>query len=127
MHLVWIRTEGGKTVIEDLEVPSTKEIRGYETPVIPITGVIFRTAQPEVSMDFHNAPRRQIVLPLQGEVEIETGDGDSRIIGAGMALLADDVNGQGHKSKFSPNDAVTLFLLLPDELDPSQWRVDTEV
>ena len=127
MHLVWIRTEGGKTVIEDLEVPSTREIRGYETPVIPITGVIFRTAQPEDSMDFHNAPRRQIVLPLQGEVEIETGDGDSRIIGAGMALLADDVDGQGHKSKFSPNDAVTLFLLLPDELDPTQWRVDTEV
>lgn len=127
MHLVWIRTEGGKTVIEDLEVPSTREIRGYETPVIPITGVIFRTAQPEVSMDFHNAPRRQIVLPLQGEVEIETGDGDSRIICAGMALLADDVDGQGHKSKFSPNDAVTLFLLLPDELDPTQWRVDTEV
>ena len=127
MHLVWIRTEGGKTVIEDLEVPSTREIRGYETPVIPITGVIFRTAQPEVSMDFHNAPRRQIVLPLQGEVEIETGDGDSRIIGAGMALLADDVDGQGHKSKFSPNDAGTLFLLLPDELDPTQWRVDTEV
>jgi hypothetical protein len=44
-----------------------------------------------------------------------------------MALLADDVNGQGHKSKFSPNDAVTLFLLLPDELDPTQWRIDTEV
>ena len=122
MHLVWIRTQDGKTVIEDLEVPSSKEVRGYETPIIPITGVIFRTSQPEVAMDFHNAPRRQIVVPLYGEVEIETGDGDSRVIRAGMALLADDVNGQGHKSKFSPNDAVTLFLLLPDDLDPTQWR-----
>jgi hypothetical protein len=127
MHLVWIRTQDGKTVIEDLEVPSSKEIRGYETPIIPIKGVIFRTSQPEVAMDFHNAPRRQIVVPLQGEVEIETGDGDSRVISAGMALLADDVNGQGHKSKFSPNDAVTLFLLLPDDLDPTEWRTDTKV
>tara|TARA_B100000214_G_scaffold291694_1_gene221379 strand:- start:268 stop:651 length:384 start_codon:yes stop_codon:yes gene_type:complete len=127
MHLVWIRTQDGKTVIEDLEVPSSKEIRGYETPIIPIEGVIFRTSQPEVAMDFHNAPRRQIVVPLQGEVEIETGDGDSRVISAGMALLADDVNGQGHKSKFSPNDAVTLFLLLPDDLDPTEWRTDIKV
>jgi|TARA_B100001996_G_C18123114_1_gene385991 hypothetical protein len=127
MHLVWIRTQDGKTVIEDLEVPSSKEIRGYETPIIPIKGVIFRTSQPEVAMDFHNAPRRQIVVPLQGEVEIETGDGDSRVISAGMALLADDINGQGHKSKFSPNDAVTLFLLLPDDLDPTEWRTDTKV
>ena len=127
MHLVWIRTQDGKTVIEDLEVPSSKEIRGYETPIIPIEGVIFRTSQPEVAMGFHNAPRRQIVVPLQGEVEIETGDGDSRVISAGMALLADDVNGQGHKSKFSPNDAVTLFLLLPDDLDPTEWRTDIKV
>tara|TARA_B100001250_G_scaffold341400_1_gene309374 strand:- start:8925 stop:9308 length:384 start_codon:yes stop_codon:yes gene_type:complete len=127
MHLVWIRTQDGKTVLEDLEVPSSKEIRGYETPTIPIEGAIFRTSQPEVAMDFHNAPRRQIVVPLQGEVEIETGDGDSRVISAGMALLADDVNGQGHKSKFSPNDAVTLFLLLPDDLDPTEWRTDFKV
>ncbi len=122
MQLVWIRTENGKTVIEDLEIPSSKEVRGYETPVLPINGTIFRTSQPQVEMGYHNAPRRQIVVPLEGEVEIETGGGDIRLITAGMALLADDLSGQGHKSSFRPENAVTLFLLLPDDLDPSQWR-----
>ena len=68
MQVVWIRTEDGKTVIEDLEIPSSKEIRGYETPVLPIRGDIFSTSHPQVEMDYHNAPRRQIVVPLEGEV-----------------------------------------------------------
>ena len=122
MQVVWIRTENGKTVIEDLEIPSRKEIRGYETPVLPVSGVIFRTSHPQVEMGYHNAPRRQIVVPLEGAVEIETGDGDVRLITAGMALLAADVSGQGHKSSFRPENGVTLFLLLPDDLNPSQWR-----
>ena len=73
MNVVWMRTENGKTVIEALEIPSSKEVRGFETPIVPVAGVIFRTRQPEVDMGFHNAPRRQIVLPLQGEVELRQG------------------------------------------------------
>ncbi|MEC9316672.1 MAG: hypothetical protein VX795_05915 [Actinomycetota bacterium] len=122
MHLVWIRTQEGETVIEDLEVPSTKQVRGYETVALPLGGAIFRTRQPAVDMDFHNAPRRQIVVPLEGEVEIETGSGEVRLISPGMALLADDLTGQGHKSKFRPKNATMLFLLLPDDLDPAIWR-----
>ncbi|HAQ42978.1 MAG TPA: hypothetical protein DCQ67_03265, partial [Acidimicrobiaceae bacterium] len=80
MNVVWMRSENGKTVIEDLEIPSSKEVRGFETPIVPVAGVIFRTQQPQVDMGFHNAPRRQIVVPLQGEVEVETGDGDTRLI-----------------------------------------------
>ena len=123
MNVVWMRSENGKTVIEDLEIPSSKEVRGFETPIVPVAGVIFRTQQPQVDMGFHNAPRRQIVVPLRGEVEVETGDRDTRLICPGMALLADDLQGQGHKSRFRPDDATTLFLLLPDDVDPSQWRI----
>ena len=122
MQLVWIRTQEGETVIEDLEMPSTQQVRGYETTIVPLNGAIFRTQQPAVAMDFHNAPRRQIVVPLEGEVEIEVGSGEVRLISPGMALLADDISGQGHKSTFRPENATTLFLLLPDDLDPAVWR-----
>ena len=122
MQLVWIRTQEGETVIEDLEMPSTQQVRGYETTIVPLNGAIFRTQQPAVAMDFHNAPRRQIVVPLDGEVEIEVGSGEVRLISPGMALLADDLSGQGHKSTFRPENATTLFLLLPDDLDPAVWR-----
>ncbi|MDG2114138.1 MAG: hypothetical protein P8N02_16185, partial [Actinomycetota bacterium] len=57
----------GRTMFEDLDIPSTDCGRGFETPVIPNKGVIFRTAQPEVDLGFHNAPRRQFVVPLGGE------------------------------------------------------------
>ena len=122
MQLVWIRTQEGETVIEDLEMPSTQQVRGNETTMVPLLGAIFRTQQPAVAMDFHNAPRRQIVVPLEGEVEIEVGSGEVRLISPGMALLADDLSGQGHKSTFRPENATTLFLLLPDDLDPAVWR-----
>ena len=122
MQLVWIRTQEGETVIEDLEMPSTQQVRGYETTIVPLNGAIFRTQQPAVAMDFHNAPRRQIVVTLEGEVEIEVGSGEVRLISPGMALLADDLSGQGHKSTFRPENATTLFLLLPDDLDPAVWR-----
>jgi hypothetical protein len=122
MQLVWIRTQEGETVIEDLEMPSTQQVRGHETTMVPLLGAIFRTQQPAVAMDFHNAPRRQIVVPLEGEVEIEVGSGEVRLISPGMALLADDLSGQGHKSTFRPENATTLFLLLPDDLDPAVWR-----
>ena len=122
MQLVWIRTQEGETVIEDLEMPSTQQVRGYETTIVPLNGAIFRTQQPAAAMDFHNAPRRQIVVPLEGEVEIEVGSGEVRLISPGMALLADDLSGQGHKSTFRPENATTLFLLLPDDLDPAVWR-----
>jgi len=122
MQLVWIRTQEGETVIEDLEMPSTQQVRGYETTIVPLNGAIFRTQQPAVAMDFHNAPRRQIVVPLEGEVEIEVGSGEVRLISPGIALLADDLSGQGHKSTFRPENATTLFLLLPDDLDPAVWR-----
>ena len=122
MQLVWIRTQEGETVIEDLEMPATQQGRGYETTIVPLNGAIFRTQQPAVAMDFHNAPRRQIVVPLEGEVEIEVGAGEVRLISPGMALLADDLSGQGHKSTFRPENATTLFLLLPDDLDPAVWR-----
>ena len=46
-----------------------------------------------------------------------------RLITNGMALLADDLDGQGHKSTFTPDDAVTFFLVLPEDFDPTEWRI----
>ena len=122
MRLVWMRTEDGETVFEDLDVASTKGERGFETPLVPVEGAIFRTAQPELDLDFHNAPRRQIVIPLTGEVDVESGDGTIRHIGLGDALLADDLTGRGHKSRFRPDNATMLFLVLADDFDPTSLR-----
>ncbi len=123
MKITWMRTAAdGQTVFEDLEVAARHGERGAETAALPVAGVIFRTEQPALDLDFHNAPRRQLVIPLDAEVEVEAGDGSTRRIGPGEVLLADDLTGQGHKSRFRPAGASMLFGVLPDDADPADWR-----
>ena len=85
---------------EDVEI-SLKDgsVVGRLSELIPATGVIFRETDGDYDLDFHNAPRRQYVVMLEGEVEIETGDGTKRILGTGEILLAEDTTGQGHISR----------------------------
>jgi hypothetical protein len=62
----------------------------------PATGVMFLQAPANHLSDFHPAPRRQYVVTLSGQVEIETGDGTIRRFGPGDVMLADDTTGRGH-------------------------------
>ena len=58
--------------VEDLEVPLTPGRHGDQVSErVAATGVIFRETPAGVSLDFHNAPRRQFVVTLSGQVEIE--------------------------------------------------------
>ncbi|WP_419946634.1 hypothetical protein [Candidatus Poriferisodalis sp.] len=119
MKITWMRTGAdGQTTFEDLEVATRQGERGAETGVLPMAGVIFRAEQPTLDLGFHNAPRRQLVIPLDAEVEVEAGDGSVRRIGPGEVLLADDLTGQGHKSRFRPAGASMLFGVLAGGADP---------
>jgi quercetin dioxygenase-like cupin family protein len=46
--------------------------------------------------DFHNAPRRQYVVMMAGQLEIEIGDGSKRVLDPGDVLVAEDLTGKGH-------------------------------
>jgi len=46
--------------------------------------------------DFHNAPRRQYVVMMAGQLEIEIGDGSKRVLDPGDILVAEDLTGKGH-------------------------------
>lgn len=48
------------------------------------------------AMDFHNAPRRQYVVMMSGQMEIEIGDGTRRVLDPGDVLVAEDLTGKGH-------------------------------
>ncbi|NIO09254.1 MAG: hypothetical protein GTO40_15085 [Deltaproteobacteria bacterium] len=90
----------GQSHFEDLDFEFAP--RGDATLTTPSTGaseVFFRRANPGYVNDWHKAPRRQYVITLAGQWEIEVGDGSKRTFGAGDILLAEDVTGQGHKSK----------------------------
>ena len=61
------------------------------------TGPVRLNQGPAKSMsDFHNAPRRQYVAILSGQMEIEIGDGTKRVLDPGDVLVAEDLTGKGH-------------------------------
>jgi quercetin dioxygenase-like cupin family protein len=67
------------------------------------TGVVFRSSEPGHFMDWHNAPRRQLVITLAGEGEIGLADGTLVRFGAGHVTLAEDLTGKGHTTRVVGN------------------------
>ena len=82
---------------EDVQIPlkSSGKI-GFLSELMNATGIVFRETGGDYNYDFHTAPRRQYVVNLEGEVEIEVGDGSKRVLRSGDILLAEDTSGQGH-------------------------------
>ena len=90
----------GQSHFEDLQVEMKDAGKvGFLSERVGATGIVFRETTGDYSYDFHTAPRRQYVVNLEGEVEIEIGDGSKRILRSGEILLAEDVSGQGHISR----------------------------
>jgi hypothetical protein len=48
---------------------------------------------------WHAAPRRQFILVLEGELEVEVSDGEARRFGPGSICLVEDTTGKGHISR----------------------------
>ena len=67
--------------------------------VTPSTGFFFISVDPGGHTDWYNATRKQFVITLRGEVEIEVSDGEVRRFGPGSVLLAEDIDGRGHKTR----------------------------
>ncbi len=92
--------DDGQSHFEDLTVDMVdKQMLGLISEPWQATAVQFREVGGDYHIDFHNAPRRQLVVNLTGSVEIETGSGDTRLLGPGSILLAEDLDGQGHISR----------------------------
>jgi hypothetical protein len=82
---------------------------------MPGNGVIFWETLPTYDFDWHQAPRKQRIVLLDGEISIETGDGQSRQFCGGDVLLVEDTHGGGHKTKqLSSAIRHSLFIPIPN-------------
>jgi hypothetical protein len=106
----------GQSHFEDVHVAlDDAGMAGQISALWPGKGVQFRTVGGDYQLDFHTAPRRQLVVNLTGSVEIEVGDGTRRVLGPGTILLAEDTTGQGHISRGVDGEPRTcLFVHLDD-------------
>jgi hypothetical protein len=106
--------DDGLSHFEDIDValPIVSEIGRMSTPA-EATGIVFRENDESYDLDWHPAPARQYVVTLQGEVEVEAGDGTKRVFGPGDIMLAEDTAGQGHRSRYiSGNPRRSIFITL---------------
>lgn len=86
---------------QDVEVSQEQEKSGdrKRSETMKATGIYFRETGTNYNLDYHPASHRQFVITLDGEVEIEVGDGTRRRFGAGDIMLAEDTHGRGHISR----------------------------
>ena len=63
----------------------------------------------------HPVPRRMLVIPIQGEVEVTAGDGTTRRFKPGDVVIAEDTWGSGHATRITGDvDSINLFIELLD-------------
>jgi len=90
----------GESHFEGIEIPLRNDGEiGFLSDKIPVKELIFRAVKPSYDYDFHNAPQKQYIILLDGEIEIETSMGEKRTFKGGDVLLMEDTHGKGHKTR----------------------------
>jgi len=106
----------GQTHVEEIQVPLNRQNDGSTTELSLLEtaqSIQFRRTSPDYFIDWHNAPRRQYVITLRGESEVEFGDGTKVRLYPGHILLAEDTTGQGHISRaLGDEDRLSIFVPL---------------
>ena len=108
--------DDGKTKVEEFEIPVKPRDAGSDvSAAVALTSMQVRRTTPRYNLDWHPAPRRQLVITLTGESEIEVEGGRKIRLGPGHILLAEDTTGQGHISRaVAGKDRIALDIGLAD-------------
>lgn len=109
-------TATGGSDFEDFEVDLADggEIGRLSEPWLA-TSVIFRENDPGYDYDWHNAPQRQFIVMLDGEIEVEVTSGEKRRFKGGDILLVEDTTGSGHRSRsVDGKSRRSVFIPIPD-------------
>jgi hypothetical protein len=62
-------------------------------------------------MDWHPAPRRQLVIHLSGQLEIALLDGTAHVFGPSSMRLMDDLTGRGHLTRVIGEEPVLQAII----------------
>ena len=111
---VTLTSQGGSRFDElEIDLLDVGEIGRLSEP-FAATGVVFRENDPGYDFDWHCAPRRQFIVLLDGEIEVEVTDGEKRRFAGGDVLLVEDTTGTGHRTR-TVSGGVRRSLFIPTE------------
>ena len=105
----------GESHFDDIEIAvEDKGSPGRRSEPMKATGIIIIEQDIGYKRDWHNAPRRQFIIMLEGEGEIEISDGTRRRFRPGDILLAEDTTGRGHITRVVNNQPRKIILVTLD-------------
>jgi quercetin dioxygenase-like cupin family protein len=115
--LAYVRVQAdslGESHFADSEIPL--ELRDFAPPAAPLSvspaqaasEVLFLSLPEGWFGDWHPAPRRQYLISLSGELEIEVSDGEARKFPPGSIILLEDTSGKGHIVRVVGKETVRL-------------------
>ncbi|HSQ93997.1 MAG TPA: hypothetical protein VLL74_06860 [Methanoregula sp.] len=85
---------------EEIEAPfESRGDFGLFTLPEPAKAVFFREVPPDWAYGWHNVVCREYVITIDGQAEIDVGDGGKRVFRKGDVLLAEDLTGRGHRTR----------------------------
>lgn len=113
-----ITKPNGETCFIEEDVPLSPIGSGHaRSDEIDARHISFRWTPGHFDMDFHNAPRRRLVLALEGGLEAETSDGEIRVFHPGDVWEIRDTWGKGHCSRaYQEVPFRTAFIALDDDV-----------
>ena len=108
-------TADGGSAFEDVEIELTDRGEvGRLSEWVAADSVAFRENSPDYDWDWHHAPARQLIVLLDGAIEIEVTSGEKRAFGGGDVLLVEDTSGRGHRTRTTDGRSRrSLFIRLP--------------
>ncbi|MGI8412529.1 MAG: hypothetical protein ACR2QA_08545 [Solirubrobacteraceae bacterium] len=96
---VYTSADGGSAFEEvDVELREAGAI-GRLSEWIEADSVAFRENDADYDYDWHCAPARQLIVLLDGAIEIEVTSGEKRAFRGGDVLLMEDTSGRGHRTR----------------------------
>lgn len=106
---------GSVTTVQGVELEPHSVVPGEEPlhlsrPFAVSAAVFVEIAEGVLDSEFHNAPREQFIVVLQGRLRSETTDGAVSYAGPGDVLLVRDVAGTGHRASVLESPLRVLFL-----------------
>ena len=113
--------DDGESHFEDIEVGLKHfDVGDLSRRLFPAS-MSFRVSQPGLFVDGHNAPGKSMIIVIQGIVQTEVTNGESRRFGPGDICFAEDADGPGHKTTDIEGPRFSLMVNLPDDFDVHHW------
>ena len=105
----------GESHFEDMKIPLNDFEGMFEvSELMAAKQLVFQQGKHDEPHGWHNAPHRQVIIPLAGKIEIEVGDGTRRAFSPGVVLLAEDLTGRGHITRPGNNPYFKAVIVILD-------------